>query len=48
MRNGISFALCSDGRLLYSNAGAVFGRHPDCKTERLVKDGLITKVLALC
>ena len=46
-RGVVSFDLCSDGSLLYSNGSAIFLRRPDGKTERLVKDGLISKVIAL-
>ncbi len=43
----VSFDLCHDGNLIYSNGSAIFLRHPDGKTERIVKDGLISKVVAL-
>lgn len=46
-RSVVSFDLCSDGSLIYSNGSAIFARRPDGKTERLVKDALISKVIAL-
>jgi hypothetical protein len=46
-RGVVSFDLCSDGGVLYSNGSAIFHRHPDGKTERIVKDALISKVVAL-
>jgi hypothetical protein len=46
-RGVLSFDLCADGSLLYTNGSAVFVRTPEGKTERVVKDGLISKVIAL-
>jgi hypothetical protein len=46
-RGVLSFDLCSDGSLLYTNGSAVYLRSVDGKTERVVKDGLISKVIAL-
>ena len=46
-RGVVSFDLCGDGSLVYSNGSAIFLRRADGKTERLVKDGLISKVVAL-
>lgn len=46
-RGVVSFDLCPNGSLVYSNGSAVFLRSPDGKSELLVKDGLISKVVAL-
>lgn len=46
-RGVVGFDLCPDGSVIYSNGSAIFSRHPDGKTERLIKDALISKVVAL-
>jgi hypothetical protein len=46
-RGVVSFDLGSDGSVIYSNGSAIFIRRPDGKADRLVKDALISKVVAL-
>ncbi len=46
-RGVLSFDLCDDGGVLYSNGGAVYRLNPNGKTERLAKDSLIEQVVAL-
>lgn len=43
----VSFDLCSDGSVVYSNGSAIFLRRLDGNAERIVKDSLISKVVAL-
>lgn len=43
----LSFDLCGDGSLIYSNGSAIFQRFSDGKTQKIVKDGLISKVISL-
>jgi hypothetical protein len=46
-RGVVHFDLCPDGAVLYSNGSALFLRHANGKTERLLKDALIEQVAAL-
>ncbi len=43
----LSFDLCPDGSVLYSNGSAVFHRDAQGRTERLAKDAMIEQVVAV-
>jgi hypothetical protein len=46
-RGVVNFDLCRDGSVLYTNGTAIFLRDASAKTERIVKDSLISKVIAV-
>ena len=46
-RGVVNFDLCRDGRVLYTNGTAIYVRDANGKSERVLKDSLISKVLAV-
>ena len=46
-RGVVNFDLCRDGRMIYTNGTAIYLRDTEGKTERLAKDSLISKVVAV-
>ncbi|HKF20339.1 MAG TPA: hypothetical protein VKE93_02155 [Candidatus Angelobacter sp.] len=43
----LTFDLCGDGSILYSNGNRIFARTPDGETEEILKEQFISQVLAL-
>ncbi len=46
-RGVVSYDLCPDGSILYTNGSAIFSRTPDGKVEKLAKHSYIQQVVAL-